>query len=256
MLFRGGEVEETLKLATQRTLMLGEIPSDSEEPEPCDADRELDVPFGTFVCNNCFDPNEKSALQLLVDTWCDRRIQMDDCHKLDPDMQNSVQLIVSIDKSLKDTIRAKHEMVQEEEQLKQKLSAAVQAMKKRQYTLCVQHCPERNPDDTEDYIKAVQNIHDWEQRKLDAHRDEILKLEDMEMTMKTKRLDAAEAMARIAHDIITKADLACKKPKAIEIELKDTPGSPDVDPDLMKELEGVVVNHDKAGCATYCINKI
>ena len=243
-LFRGDGMldAETLKLSTQRTLMLGETPSEADEPD--DVDGELDVPFGAFVCNHCSDPNDKSAVMKLVNAWLDRRIHMGDCQKLDPDMQNNVDMMVILEKSLKETTRTKNEMVQSEEELKQKLSTAVQAMKKRQYTLCLQRCPEHNPYDAEDYITAVRNIHDWEQGKLNSHRNEIHKLEEMEMDTKRKRHDVALVLAKVAYDTITKADQALNNAAS--------PGviSPEVDPEFMRELEVLVGSHDKAGGAS------
>eukprot|EP00435_Cladocopium_sp_Y103_P019719 s3370_g4.t1 len=163
-----------------------------------------------------------------VQDWCDRREYLGDCHEVDPEMCATLVDIIELRKSLKDATSAKNKMIQEGEGLKERCAAAVKAMKHRQYTLCIQVCPERNPEDTDQYNDAVSNIDEWEREKLKAHQNRLRELEEGELSMETKY---NQMMYKTGMNSYKNMNMHAQPP----IEVADT-----LDAGLMHELESVL----------------
>ena len=118
-----------MKLATQRTLQLGEVVDDT-------VDLELDLPLGVFLCNQCADSVDEKAMVANVKEWCERREHKGDCHAVDPGMCTTLVEIMKLRASSKDLARTKSEMIQEGEGLKERCAVAAKAMKNRITATC------------------------------------------------------------------------------------------------------------------------
>lgn len=223
-----------MKLATQRTLQLGEVVDDA-------VDLELDLPLGVFLCNQCADSVDEKAMVANVKEWCERREHKGDCHAVDPGMCTTLVEIMKLRASSKDLARTKSEMIQEGEGLKERCAVAAKAMKNRQYTMCLQRCPERNPYDTDQYNDAASNIDQWEHGKLQAHQNRVRELEEAELSMETKYNQLLYKTGMSSYNLTSNNNMNMNVQPPIEV--ADT-----VDQDLMSELESMLLSpRDKAG---------
>ena len=175
---------ETALIASQRTLFLGEIDLDDDiEVDQHDAvpggDLAMNVPLEKFFRDRCVQLDNMDGVMKEISTWCDFHMEKGGCDGVDPTMVKHLGVFIGLKKTLMNATTHARQWVQDGEGLKQRWSAAAVAMKKRQYTMSLQACPEKNPDDSDDYMLAIANINDWEQSKLDAHQRESSRLDDM-----------------------------------------------------------------------------
>ena len=151
--------------------MLGETDLDDEGNQNGAApggDLAMNVPLEKFIRDQCVGLDNMDAVMKVVTVWCDYHMEKGGCDNVDPTMVKALGVFIELKNTLVNATTHSRQWVQDGEGLKQRWSAAAAAMKKRQYTLSIQMCPERNPEDSDDYMLAIADINDWEQSKLEC----------------------------------------------------------------------------------------
>lgn len=237
---------EAALIATQKTLTLGEIDLDADDDDVNhnDAampggDLAMNVPLEKFLRDQHADLENMDVVMKMVNTWCDYHMEKGGCDVVDPTMSKHLGDFIKLKTTLVNATQHAHQWVQDGEGLKQRWSAAALAMKKRQYTMAIQMCPERNPEDSDDYKLAITKVVDWEQSKLDAHQHQTLKLQDMMEEAKVNMEKRVECISMGVCDWIKVHYKGGGCP--VDGDMNN------VDTEMMAELESIVDNASRHG---------
>ena len=193
----------------------------------------MNVPLEKFLRDQCADLGDKETVIKVCNTWCDYHIDKGGCDVVDPTMVKSLGIYMELKNTLANATKHLNQWVQDGEGLKQRWSAAATAMKNRQYSMAINACPEKNPEDSEDYMMAVTNITDWEQLKLDAHQRESLQLEDKKEQARVNMMNHLHSISQGVCDWIKDHYMADRK-RAGDEPLEN------VDAEMMAELEAIM----------------
>ena len=223
--------------------MLGETDLDDEGNQNGAApggDLAMNVPLEKFIRDQCVGLDNMDAVMKVVTVWCDYHMEKGGCDNVDPTMVKALGVFIELKNTLVNATTHSRQWVQDGEGLKQRWSAAAAAMKKRQYTLSIQMCPERNPEDSDDYMLAIADINDWEQSKLDAHQQESAKLETM---MEEAKVTMNKHLYTISQGVCDWINTHYKG----DVCPTGVGGLEDVDAEMMAELQAIVVRRSRHG---------
>eukprot|EP00438_Fugacium_kawagutii_P033326 Skav210461 [mRNA] locus=scaffold1443:33748:34413:+ [translate_table: standard] len=183
----------------------------------------FDKPLWKVLFENLETPNGQAEVEHLMgpaNHWCARRVEKGDIKTVDPDVWPLFSQFMECLKVFESTHLKVEESDKSLEKLKLKLEGSVQAM------LAIQLKRLGGDASTDHYKVHVKNIEEWKANKLDVAKKAHFVLMDESARLKREQDDALENLIAYSFQIYMKHDVV--------------DGNPNVDVDLMRELESIV----------------